>query len=57
MIVDCGGTTAVSDLPTSHGLAGLLARSAQSKNAEILVLRTRINGVDPGLRQQVHQRF
>jgi hypothetical protein len=36
-----GGTTAVSDLPAAHGLFGLLARSAQSKNAEILVLRHR----------------
>jgi putative transposase len=41
MVVGRGGTTAVSDLPAGHGLAwlGLLARSAQSKNAEILVLR------------------
>jgi hypothetical protein len=39
MIVGRGGTTAVSDLPAAHGLAGLLARSSQSKNAEILVLR------------------
>jgi len=34
-IVGRGGTTAVSDLPASHDLA----RSAGSKNAEILVLR------------------
>ena len=39
MIVGRGGTTVVSDLRADHGLAGLLARSAQSKNAEIRVLR------------------
>ena len=39
MIVDRGGTTAVSELPTVLAWLGLLARSAQSKNAEILVLR------------------
>src|SRR5919199_4611889 len=42
MIVGRGGTTVVSDLPTGHGWLGLLARSAESKNAEILVLRHEI---------------
>jgi putative transposase len=39
MIVGRGGTTAISDLPAAHGLAGTAARSSRSKNAEILVLR------------------
>jgi hypothetical protein len=39
MIVSRGGTTVIPDLPATHGLPELLARSAQSKNAEILVLR------------------
>jgi len=34
LIVGRGGTTAVSDLPTSDGLAGTAGRSAQSKNAK-----------------------
>src|SRR5262245_21204226 len=39
MIVDCGGTTADSDLRQIMAWLGLLARSVPSKNAEILVLR------------------
>jgi putative transposase len=39
MIVGRGGTTAVSDLRQVMAWLGLLARSAQSKIAEILVLR------------------
>jgi len=51
MIVGRDGTTAVSDLPTGHGWLGLLARSAESKNAEILVLRHEI----AVLRRQVNK--
>lgn len=39
MIVGRGGTSAISDFPAAHGLLGLLAPRAHSKNAEILVLR------------------
>ena len=42
MIVGRGGTTVVSDLPAGHGLAGTAGRGAQSKNAEILVLRPEV---------------
>ena len=39
MIVGRGGTSAISDFPAAHGLLGMLAPRAHSKNAEILVLR------------------
>lgn len=39
MIVGRGGTSAISDFPAAHGLLGLLASGAHSKNAEILVPR------------------
>ena len=39
MIVDCGGTTAISDLPTAHSLAGTIGPQRTIKKAEILVLR------------------
>jgi hypothetical protein len=47
MIVGRCGTTAVSDLPTVIAWLGLLARSAPSKKAEILVLRPRGCRVTP----------
>jgi hypothetical protein len=39
IIVDRGGTTAISDLPAAHGLAGTAGPQRTIKNAEILVLR------------------
>lgn len=39
MIVGRVSTSAISDFPAAHGPLGLLAPSAHSKNAEILVLR------------------